>query len=199
MFESFLETWCNTSRYNDCKKGPLHDLEWQSRFVTWTAAYVVLGNTLEFYCSVRVCPTTSEEGCVAAVSAFRFVFWVRTSQFNSYSSTPTKSNTGTALTVSTESSVAQFMIGRCLTGIATGSMTYVAPVILHETAPNSLRKRSGLLFQLFIVLGSAATCCDIQTPRNGLAIRTQFACDSLCDHFVSLVRARESAVEDSTR
>ena len=46
MFESFLETWCNTSRYDYCKKDALDDLEWQSRFVTWTAAYAVLGNTL---------------------------------------------------------------------------------------------------------------------------------------------------------
>ncbi len=45
-------------------------------------------------------------------------------------------------------------------------MTYVAPVILHETAPNSLRKRSGLLFQLFIVLGSAAAVFATSKPHE---------------------------------
>ena len=128
MFESFLETWCDTSRYDHCnkhdalddlEKDPLDDLEWQSRFVTWTAAYVVLGNTLGILLlgpslsnniGRRVCAAVSALLCILGTST-DFSFFLSLE----YTNLPNP-NTGTVLTVSTESSVAQFMIGRCLTG-----------------------------------------------------------------------------------
>ena len=91
MFESFLQTWCNTSRYERCKDGPLNDLEWQSRFVTWTAAYVVLGNTLGILLLGPSLSNNIGRRVCAAVSALLCILGTSTdfSFFLSHSSTPT--------------------------------------------------------------------------------------------------------------
>jgi MFS family permease len=149
IFKSFLETWCegNPTYDDSCEPTGTSDLQWQSRFVTWCAAYVILGNTVgTLFLGPSVSNSIGRRVCAAASASLCIL--------------------GTVLTISTTSSVAQFMIGRFITGVATGSMCYVAPVILHETAPSSLRRRSGLLFQLFIVVGSAAAVFGTSSPQH---------------------------------
>ena len=73
---------------------------------------------------------------------------------------------------------------------------------LHDACRtrDSSRNRTELTEKTFGTLVSALYCsgqrcrrvCDLETPRNGLAIRTQLACDSLFDHLISLVVRAES-------